>query len=127
MNGGVSFGVLDNAVHADVHDIQWNPIDNVIYLACDGGMYKSTDQGLNWFSCFNGIQASQFYHMTSVDGDNNIIMAGAQDNGSDKISGINTAVQVNGADGEDCLVDWSDSCDRDSGVRHQEDPGLVLG
>jgi photosystem II stability/assembly factor-like uncharacterized protein len=37
-----------------------------------------------------------------------LIYAGAQDNGSDKITGLNTAVRVNGADGEDCLVDYSD-------------------
>ncbi|HEY6160047.1 MAG TPA: T9SS type A sorting domain-containing protein, partial [Bacteroidia bacterium] len=37
----------------------------------------------------------------------NLIYAGAQDNGTDQVTGVNTANRVMGADGEECLVDFS--------------------
>lgn len=82
-NGGASFGINGaGIVHADIHDLQFNPLNNYLYAACDGGVYRSTDLGVSWFSIFNGMQITQFYHFTGVNGNNNFIFGGAQDNGS---------------------------------------------
>jgi len=82
-NGGISFGPTGaSSVHADVHDLQYNPLNNFLYAACDGGVYRSTDNGVSWFSLFNGMQITQYYHFTGVNGDNNFILGGAQDNGN---------------------------------------------
>lgn len=82
-NGGGAFAATGaGIVHADVHDLQFNPLNNFLYAACDGGVYRSTDQGANWVSLFNGMQATQFYHFTGVNGNNNFILGGAQDNGN---------------------------------------------
>lgn len=70
-----------NTVHVDVHDIQFNPLNNYIYIATDGGVYRSTDEGVSWAPMYNGMQTTQFYHFTSVNGNNNMILGGAQDIG----------------------------------------------
>jgi len=80
-NSGSNWNQVGMSVHADVHDLQFNPLNNNLYAGCDGGVYVSTDQGQNWSSIFNGVVASQFYHMTGVEGSNSIMIGGAQDNG----------------------------------------------
>jgi photosystem II stability/assembly factor-like uncharacterized protein len=81
--GGTGFAVVGSGiVHADVHELQFNPLNNFLYAACDGGVYRSTDQGATWVSLFNGMQTTQFYHFTGVNGNNNLILGGAQDNGN---------------------------------------------
>ncbi|MGG9962864.1 3-coathanger stack domain-containing protein [Ferruginibacter sp. SUN106] len=101
LTGGPAFAVVGTGiVHADVHELQYNPLNNLLYAACDGGVYRSTDEGGNWSSLFNGIQNSQFYHFTGVNGNNNLILGGAQDNGL--IQSTNNAggyQQVLGGDG----------------------------
>jgi hypothetical protein len=82
MNGGTAFSVIGaGTVHADVHDLQYNPLNNFLYAATDGGVYRSFDQGASWGSLFNGMQTTQYYHFTGVNGNNNFILGGAQDNG----------------------------------------------
>src|SRR5665213_615646 len=81
-NGGPSFAVTGSGiVHADVHDLEFNPLNNFLYAACDGGVYRSIDQGATWLSLFNGMQTTQYVHFTGVSGNNNFILGGAQENG----------------------------------------------
>ena len=82
INGGTSFVATGTGVHADIHDLQFNPLNNILYAASDGGVYRSLDQGVVWTSLFNGMQTSQFYHFTGVNGNNNLILGGTQDNGN---------------------------------------------
>lgn len=50
--GGTKSGFA-SGVHADVHDIKFDPSNsNIIYIACDGGMYK-TENGSS-FTNING-------------------------------------------------------------------------
>ncbi len=82
LNGGANFAVTGSGVvHADVHDLQYNPLNNILYAGCDGGVYRSLDQGATWTSLFNGMQTTQYYHFTGVEGNLNFILGGAQDNG----------------------------------------------
>jgi hypothetical protein len=84
LNGGANgtFAITGSGtVHADVHELQYNPLNNFLYAACDGGVYRSTDQGATWISLFNGMQTSQFYHFSGFTGNDNFILGGAQDNG----------------------------------------------
>jgi photosystem II stability/assembly factor-like uncharacterized protein len=51
-----------NFVHADVHFYAANPKDpNKIYIAADGGLYRTNDFGNTFYSCNGGYVTSQFY------------------------------------------------------------------
>ena len=91
-------------VHADVHDIEFDPSNNNnVYVACDGGMYKSTDGG-NTFSMINGgLQAVQFYASFAVSPTNpNVMIGGLQDNGVVRYNGAGWTT-VMGGDGGPCV------------------------
>ena len=115
-NGGTSWTTVSdwggwpnpNYCHADNHDLAFAPGSSQIIYSCnDGGIFKSVNQGAAWTDLSGGVDIKQYYRFSSSQQNPNLMYAGAQDNGSDKITGLNTAEQVNGADGEDCLVDWS--------------------
>ncbi|MEW6468942.1 MAG: T9SS type A sorting domain-containing protein [Bacteroidota bacterium] len=115
-NGGTSWATVSdwsswpasNYVHADQKNILFLPgSNNMVFAVNDGGIFKSTDQGVTWTDLSNGIDIKQYYRHSSSYQNPNIIFAGSQDNGTDKITGINTATQVMGADGEECLVDFT--------------------
>lgn len=80
-------GAANKYIHPDVHDVQYNPLNDYLYAATDGGIYRSTDDGTSWSSLQNGIANGQFYSMTMRDSDGNgegeglQLLAGAQDNG----------------------------------------------
>jgi photosystem II stability/assembly factor-like uncharacterized protein len=51
-----------NFVHADVHYYAPNPKDpNKIYIAADGGLYRTDNFGETFYSCNGGYVTSQFY------------------------------------------------------------------
>lgn len=78
---GGSEGSTPNFAHADHHDAVSDP-DNpeVVYLATDGGVFRTDDfgtsyKGLNW-----GLQTTQFYSITTGQDDSLAIGGGLQDN-----------------------------------------------
>ena len=45
-------------IHSDHHDITYDPNNtNIIYVACDGGVYKSVNGGANWTAINSGLRA----------------------------------------------------------------------
>ena len=82
-----SFGAATAYIHPDVHDVQYNPLNNNLYAATDGGFYRSTDDGVTWTNLSAGLTTSQFYGLAmrdadaDGDGDGVGFLAGAQDNG----------------------------------------------
>src|SRR5262249_40950077 len=51
-----------NYVHADQHAIAFNPLNaSVIYVGCDGGVFKSGNGGTGWAGVNGGLMTSQFY------------------------------------------------------------------
>ncbi len=88
INGGASFSqittpeyLLPNNTHDDVNAIQITA-NKHIYIATDGGIDKSADGGLTWFSLTNkalNLNASLLFGFDKAI--NNVIMAGTQDKG----------------------------------------------
>ena len=80
-------GLLSAYIHPDVHDVEYNPVNNYLYAATDGGVYRSTDDGVTWTDLSSGLAGTQFYRMgmRDADGDGDMdginIVAGCQDNG----------------------------------------------
>lgn len=87
-------------VHADIHDIEYDPSNNnIVYVACDGGMYKSTNGGTSFSMINGGLQAVQFYASFAVSPSNpSIMIGGLQDNGVVRYNGTNWN-SVAGGDG----------------------------
>ncbi len=105
-NGGKSFQRM-NGSHADNHFIAVNPHDGSLWVADDGGIHVSEDEGRNYrdltlmgIGAVYGISQSQF----SPDD----MLSGYQDCGSKLYNGYAFA-SVYGADGMVPLFDWSDS------------------
>lgn len=97
-----------NYVHADQKAFAFLPGSATTVFACnDGGVFRSTDQGATWSDKSNGIHIKQYYRFSGSALTPNLFIAGAQDNGTDKITGSSSASMINGADGEDCLIDFT--------------------
>lgn len=90
-NGGTTMNVSQGQVydqfhpdwlHSDHHDIEFYPGDpDIIYMAHDGGVHRSNDGGVTFFSCNWGYQTSQFYNGFSCsDSDSLFALGGLQDN-----------------------------------------------
>ena len=119
-NGGSSWGLVsywtgacDTYVHADQHAMIWSPTDtDAAIFGNDGGVFYSSNVGSASNPSFvarnNGYNVTQFYggDQRSESG-SNIMLAGAQDNGSHRYStsGINSTTEVTGGDGAFCHID----------------------
>ena len=80
-------GLASEYIHPDVHAVEYNPLNNYLYAGSDGGIYRSTDDGVSWTNLSDDVATSQFYRfaMQDTDGDGEMdgtnLLAGAQDNG----------------------------------------------
>jgi photosystem II stability/assembly factor-like uncharacterized protein len=107
------FGFQD--VHADQHNILFSPIgNNIAYFVNDGGIYR-TDNANTTIPILTSKEinynTTQFYScaMSPTTGTFNFL-AGAQDNGTHKLSvnGISNSVEVTGGDGMFCHIDQNE-------------------
>jgi photosystem II stability/assembly factor-like uncharacterized protein len=96
--------------HEDVHDLGYNPVDNKLWMANDGGVYSSTNNGTTWTSHFFTMSISQFYRMDVRPDNFEEMIAGAQDNGIKRRPGVtNIFDHVSGADGFTVGYDATDN------------------
>ncbi len=93
-------------VHADKHCLAYNPLNDVLYATCDGGIYSTVDPtGTLWNSLTNGLGITEFYRVAIDDGVD-FCLAGAQDNGTKMLNG-GTYTDALGGDGMECLIDYA--------------------
>jgi len=67
-------------VHADKHNVLFLDTNTYI-IATDGGLYKTTDNGITWVD-IEDIPVTQFYHIDVQPDGSGIYGGGAQDNGT---------------------------------------------
>jgi PKD repeat protein len=92
-------------VHADIHDIQFAPgNNNVIYIGCDGGVFKTIDGGINWEDKSNGLSIGQLYRLGVSQTNANRIITGWQDNGTNLLNAPANWDRVYGGDGMECII-----------------------
>lgn len=96
-------------VHADIHNIQYLPGSTTEFVvACDGGLFYTTDGGTTFTDKNTGYNITQYYscaiHPTAA---SNYMLAGSQDNGTHKFTtaGMNTVTTPTGGDGGNCIID----------------------
>jgi photosystem II stability/assembly factor-like uncharacterized protein len=102
--------IWESVVHVDYHCLVYAPSDpNVLFIGCDGGIYKSPDNGVSFINLNNGISTIQFYRIASHPANENIIIGGAQDNWTSitfDLTSMNPWVTVSDGDGMECFFDY---------------------
>jgi photosystem II stability/assembly factor-like uncharacterized protein len=94
-------------VHSDIHDIAYDPVTPAtFYVACDGGVYKTTNSGGTFAERNTGLGATQFYASFGVSSSTaNYFIGGLQDNGAMKYNGSTwTTINWLGGDGTACAI-----------------------
>ena len=94
-------------VHADIHMAKYHPTDsNVVFLATDGGLFVSLDNGDNWEGRNAGLQTQQFYaNFSNSMTDSLLAMGGMQDNATAIYDGTDAWKRVIGGDGMSTAID----------------------
>jgi len=110
-DGGVTWNVIARNVHVDHHDFAYLPGSSSTIFSCnDGGLHKSEDDGGTWTDLSSGLAMQQVYRVSLSPQDPNLVVVGAQDNGSEILNGPNPGWSaVHGGDGADCLIDPVDN------------------
>jgi photosystem II stability/assembly factor-like uncharacterized protein len=106
---------LPSYSHADHHDAVWHPTDpSILYLANDGGVFRSLDGGDTYEGVNGGYQTQQFYNGSYCSAtDPDLAMGGLQDFASAIYRGDGVwARWVKVGDGGWCAI-------------HPDDPDLV--
>jgi PKD repeat protein len=117
MNGGASWSIQSHwygaggtpYVHADIHDIKFLPNSNNLLLLCDGGIFKTVNSGSSFSDLSNGLSISQQYLIAQASKNENLLLAGHQDNGTNRYQGSSNWRRVLGGDGMACLIDWNNN------------------
>jgi hypothetical protein len=107
--GGGS-NMFDSYTHLDHHIIRFAPSDpTVVYVGCDGGIFKSTDTGMTFHSMNHGISTIQSYRVASHNTNPDVLYSGAQDNGfiSTHNRGATPYKLEHLGDGTECFMDYS--------------------
>lgn len=104
-NLGITWSPTQGQVHSDFHDIQFN--NGNIYVACDGGIYKSSDNGQSWTDLSTGLAITEIYRISGTPQNVDRFVMGTQDNASMRRATATTAFQVfiPGFDGMECRID----------------------
>jgi photosystem II stability/assembly factor-like uncharacterized protein len=79
--GGSTWAADNDILHADSHGYAYNPLNGQVFAMNDGGIFRSSNDGDTWTNITGNLQITQYYRMSGVDANSNILLAGAQDNG----------------------------------------------
>ncbi len=118
-NGGVTFNLVssDNPqsmlfdyVHADIHCAAFAE-NRDLFVGTDGGIFKSSNNGLNWSSSLNdGLITHLVHGIAATKDDPNIVVATLQDNGVMIRRQNNGAFdKIKGGDGYFAVLSQTDS------------------
>lgn len=88
--------------HADVHALEY--VNKTIYSGSDGGIYRSVNKGDDWTDLSTGLGIRQAYRISCAKTDGNVIVIGAQDNGTSMRQSSGTWKDWAGADGMDNAI-----------------------
>jgi len=102
----VSSRSAGDSIHPDQHHIQFDPADpNVVYVCNDGGIFRSPNRGSNWTALNRGLGITEFEFLAQMDGHDEWIIGGTQDNGTLANGTVGTWNQIALGDGGDCGAD----------------------
>jgi hypothetical protein len=94
-----------DSIHPDSHAIAFEPgHPDTIYVGNDGGLFQSTNRGINWAHCNNGLVISEFEYLAQNYGSARWLIGGTQDNGTERWQGSPVWEHIADGDGGDCGV-----------------------
>ncbi len=110
-NGGSSWNIATHwyggggnpFVHADIHHLIYHPLTGQLHAGTDGGLYRKRLNQNIWDEYNDGLNITQYYKMGTAATDTNLIIAGAQDNGT-HLQRSTGWTDVYGGDGMDCAI-----------------------
>ena len=99
-----------NYAHADMHQARYHPLlTNTVFLATDGGIFVSTDNGENFEGRNGHLQTQQFYaNFSNSTTDSLFAIGGMQDNATAVYVGDDAWVRVIGGDGMCTAINQQD-------------------
>jgi photosystem II stability/assembly factor-like uncharacterized protein len=107
-DGGASFRPMGGEVHVDWHSIAIDPRNpDILYAGTDGGVFVSTDNGVNWVSRNAGLTVTQYYPGISSSPNGSQVMGGSQDNGTHVFTGSMFWNGFLGGDGGYTAINYS--------------------
>ena len=92
-------------VHADIHDLVYLN-GSTYYVASDGGIDITTNNGQTFTDLSAGLQIAQMYKLGVSVTNPNLVLTGWQDNGTNMWNAGSWS-EIYGGDGMECFVDWS--------------------
>ncbi len=109
-DGGLNWEIISHWVfpsfhgytHADIHSL--DILDGRLFCGSDGGIFVSEDAGGSWIDLSAGLDITQFYRLGGSELLPELVMAGAQDNGSNRFMD-DEWTHVFGGDGMEAAVD----------------------
>jgi PKD repeat protein/photosystem II stability/assembly factor-like uncharacterized protein len=112
-DGGVTWNISSHwwgdcgvpSVHADLHVLEYNPLDGRLYAGNDGGIYWTGDGGTTWHEISDGLAISQTYKIGQSATVKDKVINGYQDNGTATYIGTSAWIPTIGGDGMECAVD----------------------
>lgn len=80
--GAADWTSINTGIHADQQDIVFDPLNaQRLFLANDGGVYRSNNRGTDWTFVSGFLAITQFYDIDISERDRDVLAGGAQDNG----------------------------------------------
>ncbi len=96
-----------DSIHPDQHAIAFSPADaNVVYIGCDGGIFRSPNAGTSWQSLNKGLCTSEIEFLTQHPQFETWLLAGTQDNGTMQYHGQEVWHHIGDGDGGDCATNF---------------------
>ncbi len=81
-NGGVDWSSAHPAaMHVDLHGYTYSPTDGSLYCLHDGGISRSTNNGVAWTNLSTNLRITQYYRISASTGNVQAVLGGTQDNG----------------------------------------------
>lgn len=116
-NGGTTWNISSHwwgdcgvtSVHADLHVLEYSPVNGKLFAGNDGGVYWTEDGGIDWHEISDGLVISQAYKLGQSATNPDLVIQGYQDNGSSTYVGdTHNWINVGGGDGMECAFDPAD-------------------
>ena len=112
LDGGQTFFEYHNGIYVDEHLLVFDTLrgPNALYLANDGGVYRTVDGGANWTSLATNLAVAQYYRGISLHPSiATVTLGGTQDQGTQRsTTGTKVWEKVMGADGGYTAFDVED-------------------